>query len=139
MAAPNYAQNDYSDFAKLLGVGSAYDTQAQNLINADVQKFYGEQAGQGQALNDYITRLQTVAPLGKTGTETSTQKSGNNPLSTALGVGSLLGGMGGLSSIFGSGRGYSSPLASLFGGSSLANNNILRTGLTGSSNFMGPL
>jgi hypothetical protein len=65
LQAPNYAQNDYSDFAKLLGVGSAYDTQNQNLINADMQKFYGEQQAQGQSLNDFINRLQSVAPLVK--------------------------------------------------------------------------
>lgn len=131
LAAPNYAQNDYSDFAKLLGVGTAYDTQAQNLINADIQKFYGEQAGQGQALTDYINRLQAVAPLGSTSTAVNTEKNSGNKLATGLGLAAiaaapftggaslalagpmLSAGMGGGGSS--GGAGGLSPLASLFG------------------------
>lgn len=90
LQAPQYAQNDYNDLSKLFGVGQVQDTQNQNLINEQIQKFYAPQAAQQQSLNDFITRLQALAPLGQSGTNTQTNVQKSNGLSNALGIASLV-------------------------------------------------
>jgi hypothetical protein len=83
---PAFQDMDYRDLEAALGAGQARDTQAQNLINADIQRYdYGANAPWNN-----VARYMAMVNGGTPGTSTSMTTSGGNPLA------SLFAGAGGL-------------------------------------------
>lgn len=58
--APDIAAQDYKNIQALLGVGSAYDQQSQDLLNADIARYDFSNNAQRYALDEYINRLSGV-------------------------------------------------------------------------------
>lgn len=126
MAAPSLAQADYTNLDKLMGIGQYRQQTAQDLINANIQRYnYGQNQplDKLQALNALLQGGQAYGT--KTGeTQTSTNR---NPFtgalggaSAAMGLGNLIGGITG-STGFGAiggpiGLGIGALLGGLFGG-----------------------
>jgi len=84
-ASPLAAQ-DYADLAAQQGVGQAYDAQSQAQLTDAINRFNTNANAPGQALNDYINRLQGIHG-GSTPVPPAYQQ---NVVGTALG-GALLG------------------------------------------------
>jgi len=94
--APQLAETDYNDAARLGQVGQAVEGKAGQIIQDDMNRFNFYQRSPEQNLGQYIAAIQ-----GNYGGQTSsTEKGGGNLLGT---VGSLVGIGSGLTDIFGKG------------------------------------
>jgi hypothetical protein len=92
--APQYAQNDYNDFAQLLNVGQMQDTQSQKQINESMYKFnYPYQTAQDDLMK-YMGLVQGNYGGSTTGSNTTTglaqvvNQPYNNPVMNAFQGGS---------------------------------------------------
>jgi hypothetical protein len=92
--APQMAQSDYFDLGQLANVGMQKEGRAQDLINADIDKWNYEGNLGSNALRNYISL--TGGNYGGTSTATSPyyQNRGAGVLGGALGGASLAGGLG---------------------------------------------
>lgn len=89
--APQTANQDYSDFEKLLGVGSAYESQAGAGLQDSINRY--DFANQ-EPLQRLMQLLGIVQPIsGSGGTSTQTQSGGSNGLSSILGGASSTAGL----------------------------------------------
>lgn len=88
--APQFQQMDYNNLNALQGVGSIYDNYAQNLTNADIDKWNYNQNLDANKLSQYMNMIQ--GNYGGTST-TTTPKSGNNMFGTVLSAGLGLAGL----------------------------------------------
>lgn len=92
MFAPTMANADYQDANALMGVGDAYRTYNQDLLNQDYEDFYNRQNWDW----DQLSKLGTV--LGQaTGGASSTNATGPNPYK----ANPLAGGIGGAAAGYG--------------------------------------
>lgn len=82
----------YADLGKLGGVGAAYDTRAQDLLNADIQKF---NFGQQQPWTNLANYASLVSGGTVGGSQTQTKPS-TSPVLNALGGGATGAGIAGL-------------------------------------------
>ena len=91
--APQAANQDYTDIAKLSEVGAARENQSQQQINEDVARFEFEQLAPWEKLGLYNQFIQ--GNYG--GTTTSTGNAGNAPMGASVLGGALSGaGIGGM-------------------------------------------
>jgi hypothetical protein len=74
--APGLAASDYNDLSQLRGVGSAYDTQAQNYIQDALSRYNFSQNNPWDLLNKY---RGVISGLGNLGGTTSGSSSGTVP------------------------------------------------------------
>lgn len=95
--APQLAQQDYFDINQLGASGSALDAYNQALIDADIQRYnYGQDA-------DWNRTMQYISAVNGTpwGSTSSTNMPRGNAFSSALGTGSSILGMLGMTGAFG--------------------------------------
>ena len=97
--APAIAANDYQDLAKQAAVGQAYDQQAQNVLNANMERWNFNQERPYSALDRYMQQI--AGNYGQsTNSTTKNPATGGNPIGGALGGamagGSILGPWGAL-------------------------------------------
>lgn len=90
--APAYAQQDYNDMTKLLGVGQAYEGQAGAQLQDEISRYYAEQQAQKDAIADYMAIVAGGQYGGNRTTTTPIYSSGGGGMSSMLGLGML--GMG---------------------------------------------
>lgn len=94
--APAYAQQDYNDMTKMLGVGQAYEGQAGAQLQDEISRYYQEQQAQKDALADYMAIVAGGQYGGNRSTTTPIYSSGGGGMSSMLGLGMLgMGMMGG--------------------------------------------
>jgi len=92
-AAPGFAQADYMDLDKLMGIGQYRQQTAQDLINANMQRY---NFGQNQPLDKLNALSQLLQGGSSYGTKSSegTTSNARNPFAGALGGASALTGIG---------------------------------------------
>ena len=117
---PSFNQSRYQDAQALLGIGGAQQQQAQNQINADMQRYNYNQNADWDNLNKYAN-LVYGAPHGQTQTTPLQRNTAAGVLGGALGGLQLASGISGLFSGGGAPAGGMSPVS------------------TGYSSFFGPL
>lgn len=88
--APQFAQMDYDNLNALSGVGSVRDNYAQNLLNADIDRWNYNQNLDANKLSQYMNLIQ--GNYGGT-SSTTTPKSGSNTFGTILSAGLGLAGL----------------------------------------------
>lgn len=114
LLAPQMAQQDYFDIGQLGQAGGAIDTQNQNLINADINKYNYNTQAPWNFLSDYIGLLSN-APWGQS---TVTPQQRVNPVTSGLGgalSGAALGSaIPGLGTLLGAGIGGGAGLLGSF-------------------------
>jgi hypothetical protein len=124
--APGFASADYADLDKLMGIGQYRQQTAQNLLNANRERYDFGQNQPLQKLQSLNQLLQGGSVYGGS-TSTGTTNQASNPFagalggaSTAYGLGNALGGMTGstaMGAIGGPlGLGIGALLGGLFGG-----------------------
>lgn len=93
MFAPQLAQADYQDIASLSEVGTARENYAQELLNADIDKYNYEASRPSTALQNYANLIQ--GNYGMSGSSTSSGSAGRgNPLGGVVSGGALGAGLG---------------------------------------------
>lgn len=117
----------YAPASNLLQVGGLQQSQAQNLINADMQRFQETQQTPWQALSEYASFPTAIGSMGGQSVSRGTQQtktSGASPLQSILGLGTSLLGLGtGGGATLGGGL-----LGSLFGSDERMKENIRPVG-----------
>ena len=103
--APDFANADYTDLDKLMGIGQYRQQTAQDLINANIQRYNFGQQQPLDKLNALNSLLQGGANFGTTTTQGQTS-SARNPFAGALGGASAMYGAAPmLANAFGTGSG----------------------------------
>lgn len=106
--APQLADHDYYDLDRQFAAGATRQGQAQSELTDEIGRYYQEQYRPYTAAQEAAGLTVPIAGLG--GTQTSTQKTGANPLTSILGGAMMVGGamsgnpmaaMGGANAMFG--------------------------------------
>jgi hypothetical protein len=89
LLAPQLADADYNDAARLGEVGAARENQAQRLIDADVARYDTTSNAARMALDEYLQRIGAAGSAGSNYRSTTTTGSGvrTSPIAGALGGG----------------------------------------------------
>lgn len=91
-ALPGTQEAQYSDLNKLMGVGSAYEGQAQNQLQDALNRWNFQQQSPWDNLSKYASILSGIGGMGGNSTGTS-EAPGPSPLGQILGIGSSIAGL----------------------------------------------
>lgn len=89
---PSFQAGDYQDINAQLQAGGMRDAKAQQLIDADIQRYNYDQNAQGEYLTRVAQQLQSIYPGGSS--SGTGQSYGMQPVPTTSPWGPILGGLG---------------------------------------------
>lgn len=95
--SPTFANYEYADADRLLGVGSARESLSQARLQDEMDRFYFYENQPQRQLDDYIARIGALTNGYSSGTSTSTNPAAFNQPQTGGISGGISGALGGLS------------------------------------------